>query len=125
MPSYLNALGLLCALGEGKQAVADALLAGDASGMRAEDGWVTDRRLTVGAVRAALPAMPAGFDHAADCRLVADDQGFDGAVAAVAHPAAETKPLSGGHRPVAIAHALHPAGNRQACLQCHRRRTES
>ena len=44
MPSYLNALGLLCALGEGKQAVADALLAGDASGMRAEDGWVSDRR---------------------------------------------------------------------------------
>jgi len=64
MPSYLNALGLLCALGEGKQAVADALLAGDASGMHAEDGWVTDRRLTVGAVRAALPAMPAGFEAA-------------------------------------------------------------
>ena len=38
MPSYLNALGLLCALGEGKQAVADALLAGDASGMRAVRG---------------------------------------------------------------------------------------
>ncbi|GAD60722.1 beta-ketoacyl-[acyl-carrier-protein] synthase family protein [Aquipseudomonas alcaligenes] len=64
MPSYLNALGLLCALGEGKQAVADALLAGDASGMHAEDGWVTDRRLTVGAVRAVLPAMPAGFEAA-------------------------------------------------------------
>ncbi|MDH0893670.1 MULTISPECIES: beta-ketoacyl-[acyl-carrier-protein] synthase family protein [unclassified Pseudomonas] len=64
MPSYLNALGLLCALGEGKQAVADALLAGDASGMRAEDGWVSDRRLTVGAVRAALPAMPAGLEAA-------------------------------------------------------------
>lgn len=64
MPSYLNALGLLCALGEGKQAVADALLAGDASGMRAEDGWVSDRRLTVGAVRAALPAMPEGFEAA-------------------------------------------------------------
>ena len=32
--------------------------------MRAEDGWVTDRRLTVGAVRAALPAMPAGFEAA-------------------------------------------------------------
>ncbi|MEO4048537.1 beta-ketoacyl-[acyl-carrier-protein] synthase family protein [Pseudomonas sp. CAU 1711] len=61
MPSYLNALGLLCALGEGKQAVADALLAGDATGMRAEDGWVSDRRLTVGAVRATLPAMPQGF----------------------------------------------------------------
>lgn len=63
-PSYLNALGLLCALGEGKQAVADALLAGDASGMRAEEGWVSDRRLTVGAVRAPLPAMPAGFEAA-------------------------------------------------------------
>ena len=60
-PSYLNALGLLCALGEGKQAVADALLAGDASGMRAEDGWVSGRSLTVGSVRAALPAMPQGF----------------------------------------------------------------
>lgn len=64
MPSYLNALGLLCALGEGKQAVADALLAGDASGMRAQDGWVTDRRLTVGAVHATLPAMPEGFTAA-------------------------------------------------------------
>jgi 3-oxoacyl-[acyl-carrier-protein] synthase-1 len=62
MPSYLNALGLLCALGEGKQAVADALFAGDASGMRAEDDWVTGRRITVGAVRTALPDMPAGFE---------------------------------------------------------------
>ena len=60
-PSYLNALGLLCALGAGRQAVADALLAGAADGMRAEDGWVTGRRLTVGAVHAALPAMPDGF----------------------------------------------------------------
>ena len=64
MPSYLNALGLLCALGEGKQAVADALLAGDVSGMRGEDGWVTGRRLTVGSVSAALPAMPTGFEAA-------------------------------------------------------------
>ncbi|RIA34679.1 3-oxoacyl-[acyl-carrier-protein] synthase-1 [Ectopseudomonas oleovorans] len=61
-PGYLNALGLLCALGEGKQAVADALFAGDTSGMRAEDGWVPERSLTVGAVHADLPAMPAGFE---------------------------------------------------------------
>ena len=61
-PGYLNALGLLCALGEGKQAVADALFAGDASGMRAEDGWVPERSLTVGAVHADLPAMPPGFE---------------------------------------------------------------
>ena len=64
MPSYLNALGLLCALGEGKRAVADTLLAGDASGMRDEDGWITDRRITVGSVRATLPAMPAGLEAA-------------------------------------------------------------
>lgn len=64
MPSYLNALGLICALGQGKQAVADALFAGDASGMRGEDGWVGERRLTVGAVRAALPPMPAGLEKA-------------------------------------------------------------
>lgn len=58
MPSYLNALGLLCALGQGQQAVARALLAGDASGMRAEPGWVAERALTVGAVRGELPALP-------------------------------------------------------------------
>lgn len=64
MPSYLNALGLICALGQGKQAVAEALFAGDASGMRGEDGWVGERRLTVGAVRAELPPMPAGLESA-------------------------------------------------------------
>ena len=58
MPSYLNALGLLCALGQGKQAVARALFAGDASGMRAEPGWVAERELTVGAVPGELPALP-------------------------------------------------------------------
>lgn len=58
MPSYLNALGLLCALGQGKQAVARALFAGDASGMRAEPGWVAGRELTVGAVRGELPVLP-------------------------------------------------------------------
>ncbi|WP_172143429.1 beta-ketoacyl-[acyl-carrier-protein] synthase family protein [Pseudomonas tumuqii] len=64
MPGYLNALGLICALGEGKQAVADALFAGDGSGMRAQDGWVTGRRLTVGAVSAELPPLPNGMQAA-------------------------------------------------------------
>ncbi|MEK1907294.1 MAG: beta-ketoacyl-[acyl-carrier-protein] synthase family protein [Pseudomonas sp.] len=59
MPSYLNALGLLCALGEGKQAVAQALFAGDASGMRVQTGWVSNRALTVGAVQGELPPLPA------------------------------------------------------------------
>jgi len=58
MPSYLNALGLICALGQGKQAVAEALFAGDGSGMRVQHGWVAERRLTLGAVDAELPPMP-------------------------------------------------------------------
>jgi 3-oxoacyl-[acyl-carrier-protein] synthase I len=61
MPSYLNALGLLCALGQGKQAVAEALFAGDGSGMRAQEHWVAERSLTVGAVSAELPPMPPGL----------------------------------------------------------------
>ena len=61
MSTYLNALGLICALGHDKQTVAEALFAGDAAGMQAQDGWVTGRSLTVGAVSAELPAMPAGF----------------------------------------------------------------
>lgn len=61
MPGYLNALGLICALGQDKQAVADALFAGDSSGMRAQDDWVSGRSLTVGAVSAELPPMPSGM----------------------------------------------------------------
>ncbi|WP_347505752.1 beta-ketoacyl-[acyl-carrier-protein] synthase family protein [Pseudomonas anguilliseptica] len=58
MPVYLNALGLNCALGQGKQAVATALFAGDSSGMQAQSGWVAERALTVGAVPGDLPELP-------------------------------------------------------------------
>jgi 3-oxoacyl-[acyl-carrier-protein] synthase-1 len=58
MPVYLNALGLNCALGQGKQAVATALFAGDSSGMQAQTGWVAERVLTVGAVPGDLPELP-------------------------------------------------------------------
>ena len=58
MAAYLSALGLNCALGQGKQAVATALFAGDSSGMQAQTGWVAERALTVGAVPGALPALP-------------------------------------------------------------------
>jgi 3-oxoacyl-[acyl-carrier-protein] synthase-1 len=63
MASYLNALGLNCALGQGKHAVATALFAGDASGMRAQTGWVAERELTVGAVPGSLPELPADLGH--------------------------------------------------------------
>ncbi|UQY37206.1 beta-ketoacyl-[acyl-carrier-protein] synthase family protein [Pseudomonas fulva] len=65
MIARLDALGVVCALGQGKQAVADALFAGDTSGMRRQAGWIPERSVTVGAVDAPLPAMPAGFEHLA------------------------------------------------------------
>ena len=58
MAAYLSALGLNCALGQGKQAVAAALFAGDTRGMRLQSGWVAERALTVGAVPGELPALP-------------------------------------------------------------------
>lgn len=63
MASYLNALGLNCALGQGKHAVAAALFAGDGRGMRAQTGWVAERALTVGAVPGSLPELPALAGH--------------------------------------------------------------
>ncbi|MCU1718386.1 beta-ketoacyl-[acyl-carrier-protein] synthase family protein [Pseudomonas sp. 5P_3.1_Bac2] len=63
MVTYLNALGLNCALGQGKAAVAQALFAGDSSGMRAQAGWVREQSLTVGSVPGELPTPPAQLGH--------------------------------------------------------------
>ncbi|WP_085685417.1 MULTISPECIES: beta-ketoacyl-[acyl-carrier-protein] synthase family protein [unclassified Pseudomonas] len=54
MTAYLNALGVICALGRDKQAVARNLFAGDCSGMRRESGWVPERELPVAAVHGDL-----------------------------------------------------------------------
>ena len=59
MTAYLNALGLICALGNDREEVAHRLFAGDASGMRSESGWVPERVLPVGAVKSGLPPIPA------------------------------------------------------------------
>lgn len=58
MTAYLNALGLTCALGSGKTAVAARLFAGDADGVRPRADWL-NAALPVGAVDAALPELPA------------------------------------------------------------------
>ncbi|WP_104911423.1 beta-ketoacyl-[acyl-carrier-protein] synthase family protein [Pseudomonas sp. LG1D9] len=58
MTAYLNALGIICALGRGQQQVRRNLFAGDCSGMRAESGWVPDRVLPVGSVPGELAALP-------------------------------------------------------------------
>ena len=59
MTAYLNALGVICALGRDKQHVAQNLFAGDCSGMRRESGWVAERELPVAAVHGELAAIPA------------------------------------------------------------------
>ena len=58
MTAYLNALGVICALGRDKQEVTRNLFAGDCSGMRSEAGWVPERSLPVGAVAGELAAIP-------------------------------------------------------------------
>lgn len=63
MTTYLNALGIICNLGAGKAAVAEALFAGDDNGIRAEQGWIPHHQPPLGSVRADLPAMPAAWRH--------------------------------------------------------------
>ncbi|MCJ7955246.1 MAG: beta-ketoacyl-[acyl-carrier-protein] synthase family protein [Pseudomonas sp.] len=58
MTAYLNALGVICALGRGQAGVSRSLFAGDCSGMRAESGWVPERVLPVGGVRSELVTIP-------------------------------------------------------------------
>lgn len=58
MTAYLNALGVICALGRDKSEVARNLLAGDCSGMRRESGWVAERELPVAAVHGELAPIP-------------------------------------------------------------------
>lgn len=68
MKTYLNELGVVCTLGAGKAAVAEALFAGDDSGIRQEAGWLPDRTLPLGAVRMELPPVPAALAGRRDNR---------------------------------------------------------
>lgn len=58
MTTWLGTPGVVCALGAGVQAVGRAAFAGDTTGMRAQDGWVNSRTLTLGAHPGALPQLP-------------------------------------------------------------------
>lgn len=59
MTAYLNALGLVCALGRDQKEVARRLFAGDSSGMRTESGWLPERSVPVAAVPGPLAHVPA------------------------------------------------------------------
>ncbi|NWA83993.1 beta-ketoacyl-[acyl-carrier-protein] synthase family protein [Pseudomonas sp. D2002] len=63
MTAYLNALGVICALGRGQDEVSRNLFAGDCSGMRAESGWVPERVLPVGGVHSELASIPAQLNQ--------------------------------------------------------------
>ena len=63
---YLTDVGVINPLGAGKKAVLRHLLAGDRSGMAAYSRLSTGRSTFVGAVRAPLPELPAGFAES-DC----------------------------------------------------------
>ncbi|MFC6339088.1 beta-ketoacyl-ACP synthase [Pseudomonas sp. CCM 7891] len=63
MTAYLNALGVICALGRGKREVSRNLFAGDCSGMRDEGGWVPERVLPVAGVHGELAAIPPGLEQ--------------------------------------------------------------
>lgn len=56
--SYLSALGIVNALGSGKQQVLENFLAGDQSGMVKRDGWMLNQSCYVGEVNAVLPEIP-------------------------------------------------------------------
>jgi len=63
MTAYLNALGVVCSLGAGKQAVAEAMFGAADHGLRDMGGWVPGQTLRVGHASAALPGLSADFSH--------------------------------------------------------------
>ena len=66
-PCYVQALGIVSPLGAGVEATRTALFAGDASGMKVEDGWLPGARACVGRVLSPLPELPAALAEF-DCR---------------------------------------------------------
>ena len=89
MTAYLNALGVICNLGRGKQEVAAALFAGDASSIRTEAGWAPGRSLPLGAVSHDLPPIPptlaATRDNRANRLLLAAALEIEGDIRAAIH----------------------------------------
>lgn len=72
-PVYLNALGLVNAMGRGREAVFANLLRGEAPGMQPQSDWIPERSVHVGTVVDELPAWPghlAAF-HSRNNRLLA------------------------------------------------------
>ena len=71
-PAHLSALGIVCALGQGKEAVAGGLFRGDTSGLVVEEGWLPNRPARVGRVPGELADLPKAFwkDDSRNTRLL-------------------------------------------------------
>lgn len=61
MTFYLNALGLINALGQGQEEISRRLFAGDTGGMTRKDGYLADRAVMAGAVEKELPPISANL----------------------------------------------------------------
>lgn len=71
-PCHLSALGLVCALGRGKAAVASGLFRGATAGLVMEEGWLPDGPARVGRAHGPLEALPTRFaaDDSRNTRLL-------------------------------------------------------
>ena len=58
---FINAVGIVNALGNGSEAVRSALFSGDSSGMVLEEGWLPGAPARVGRAKAELPVLPEGY----------------------------------------------------------------
>lgn len=68
MKTYLNAMGVVCALGNGKASVAEALFAGDTGHLHRQPGWMPDGEPVLGGVAMPLPPLPDALDARFDNR---------------------------------------------------------
>ena len=67
MRCYVQAVGIVSALGEGLERTRAAMAAADTKGMHVEDGWLPQGPACVGRVSSPLPELPPAFaEH--DCR---------------------------------------------------------
>jgi len=67
-PCFLPALGLVNVLGNNPKEVASRLLAGDSTGIWAEEGWLPGKTALLGKVHSPLPQVPKAFpQYASRC----------------------------------------------------------
>lgn len=83
---YLNALGMINALGAGKAEIGAQLFAGDTSGMQPQEGYLLDQAVVAGAVHQTLPEITgalSSYDSRNNRMLLAALQEIEGDIRTV------------------------------------------